>query len=288
MVDEDSLNYRLPPPKGRTRESLVTHYLTERRLATQLKRSSSREERKQIMAGMYDELFRAVPDHPRLTRRADRELTRKANESRFFVLDRFLSPATVFAEFGSGDCLFANEVARRVRSVYAIDISDQRGDGFQSPANFTLVTYDGYDPPAVEPESVDVCFSDELIEHLHPADTEAHLRHVLRLLKPGGVYVFRTPHAQSGPDDVSRYFSSVAEGFHLKEWTYSELLPVMRDLGFDRFETLWQARRLLARLPAGYFLSAERAMAACPSRLRTVPAKLLIPSICCVATKGGA
>ena len=201
------------------------------------------------------------------------------------MLDRYLSTNTVFAEFGSGDCLFAAEAARRVRTVYAIDISDQRAPGFVAPSNFKLVTYDGFEAPAIAPESVDVCFSDELIEHLHPADTEAHLRHVLQLLKPGGRYVFRTPHAQSGPDDVSRFFSSVAEGFHLKEWTYTELLPLLRQLGFRRFVLQWQARRLLSRLPAGYFLATERALALCPAGLRARPAKLLIPSICCVATK---
>ncbi|HEX2721553.1 MAG TPA: methyltransferase domain-containing protein [Gemmatimonadaceae bacterium] len=37
----------------------------------------------------------------------------------------------------------------------------------------------------------DACVSDYVIEHI--ADPESHLREVARVLKPGGVYVFRTP-----------------------------------------------------------------------------------------------
>jgi SAM-dependent methyltransferase len=239
------------------------------------------------MSTMYQELFRAVPDHPRLTRRADFQLTKQANQSKLRLLDRFLSTSTVFAEFGSGDCLFTAEAAQHVKFVYAVDISDQRGSDFRTAANLKLVIYDGYEMPDIEPSSVDVCFSDELIEHLHPEDIQIHLNHVHQILKPGGVYVFRTPHAQSGPDDVSRFFSTVAEGFHLKEWTYAELLPVLRNLGFDHFRLWWQARTLLFRLPRTYFLLAERAIKILPANVRALPAKLLVPSICCVVAKRG-
>ena len=54
----------------RTPEQLRHHYEVERELADRL-RSASREERKQLYAGVYDELFRRVPDHPQLTWRED-------------------------------------------------------------------------------------------------------------------------------------------------------------------------------------------------------------------------
>lgn len=58
-----------PPPPGRTEEQLRNHYLVEKSIAERLKRAN-REERKRIYREMYDELFRKVPDHPRLTRRS--------------------------------------------------------------------------------------------------------------------------------------------------------------------------------------------------------------------------
>ena len=85
---------------------------------------------------------------------------------------------------------------------------------FSSSKNF-LVT--------IDEESLDIVFSDQLIEHFHPEETELHFRLVNRILKKGGKYIFRTPHALTGPHDISKYFCDEPEGFHLKEWTFSEL-----------------------------------------------------------------
>src|SRR5687767_10572854 len=59
------------PKPGETRspERLWMHYVTERRLADRLRRAATPEERQRLCATMYDELFRLVPDHPRLTKR---------------------------------------------------------------------------------------------------------------------------------------------------------------------------------------------------------------------------
>jgi len=279
------MKLRIRPPKGRSVESLERHYRTEKQIADRLRAASSPEVRKQIMETMYDELFRAVPDHPRLTRRSDPAETLKANQSKLRLLEHLLEPSTAIAEFGSGDCMFLASICDRVRSVYAIDISDQRAATFEAPRNFFFVGYDGYSMPSIQRQSIDVCFSDMLLEHLHPHDVSTHLDHVLELLKPGGLYVFRTPHAQSGPDDVSRFFSDVAQGFHLQEWTYGELIPLLKARGFDSFRPYWNARTLLVPIPLSVCVWIERALRWLPGRLRTTPAKLILPSVCLVATK---
>ena len=43
-------------------------------------------------------------------------------------------------------------------------------------------------------------------------DTELHFEIVHKILKPGGMYALRTPHRQSGPHDVSRWFADEPEG----------------------------------------------------------------------------
>ncbi|NJO88112.1 MAG: class I SAM-dependent methyltransferase [Chloroflexia bacterium] len=96
-----------------------------------------------------------------------------------------------------------------------------------------LVIYDGYqlNHPL---NSVDLIYSNQLIEHFHPDETKDHFRLVFSLLKPSGAYVFKTPHRFSGPWDVSRYFSNTPKGFHLKEWTYTELIQLAKNTGFKR------------------------------------------------------
>jgi hypothetical protein len=107
-----------------------------------------------IYRTMYDELFAKVPDHPRLTRRSSKEQTRIAN-------------------------------AEKMSLVYAVDISDQRGISPASTANFNFIVYDGYRLEDIPAGTVDVTFSDQLIEHFHPGDLELHLSLSLRLLRSG-------------------------------------------------------------------------------------------------------
>src|SRR5215204_1753951 len=156
-----------PLPPNRTFEQVLNHYLVEKAIAERLT-NASREERKHIYATMYDELCRQVPDHPRLTRRTDERLTRIANQEKMALVREFLKPASIFVEFAPGDCRFSLEVARYVKTVYAIDISDQRGHSQATPDNFSLIIYDGYQLDQIPGNSVDLVFSDQFLEHLYP------------------------------------------------------------------------------------------------------------------------
>jgi hypothetical protein len=126
-------------------------------------------------------------------------------------------------------------------------------------------------------------FSDQLIEHLHPQDTAEHFCFVRRLLKRGGNYLFRTPHALSGPHDVSAYFSDVPLGFHLKEWTYTELEPLLAETGFKLRHEYWALRGHRAALPKMYFRLLERAIARVGGRSKRLLARMLVPTIEVVA-----
>lgn len=272
------------PPPNRTFEQLKNHYLVEKAIAERLK-SASREERKLIYATMYDDLFRQVPDHPRLTRRNDEKLTRLANKERLALVRDFLNPSSVFAEFAPGDCTFAMEAAKYVKTAYGMDISDQRGQNYKSAANFELIIYDGYHLEGIESSSVDILFSDQLIEHIHPEDTKLHFELAYRILKPGGKYVFRTPHAFTGPYDVSQYFSDDPQGFHLKEWTFIEFKQLFKDVHFSQFYPVRSVKGIRLKLPYLYVEACEHALKLLPRSYMRVLAKYLIPSICIVVIK---
>jgi hypothetical protein len=66
-------------------------------------------------------------------------------------------------------------MAKRFRQVHAVDIANQIVTAVQPPANFSLTVYDGYDLDLPD-ASIDLAFSDQLIEHLHPDDTVHHFR----------------------------------------------------------------------------------------------------------------
>jgi SAM-dependent methyltransferase len=278
------MEIKKPIPPSRNVEQVYKQYLVEKEIAEKLK-AASREERKRIYATMYDELFAKVPDHPRLTRRTSEERTRRVNVDKLSLVERFLRDTDVFLEFAPGDCRFSFAVAKRVKRVIAVDVSDQRNPEDPIPENFELIVYDGYDLSAVESDSVDIVFSDQLIEHFHPEDTRLHFELILRILKPGGKYVFRTPSAVTGPHDISAYFSDKPEGLHLKEWTYGEILEMVRDVGYSKLYAYWHKRRISVRLPLFCHLGCEKVLRLFPKRIARRLARIFMPYVYAVAIK---
>jgi SAM-dependent methyltransferase len=274
----------LPLPSGRTLAQLRHHYTVEKSIAVRLK-AASREGRKLIYRTMYDELFREVPDHPRLTQRADPDSTAIANAEKLGMVRSLLTKSTLFVEIAPGDCMFARELAPSVREAIGIDISDQRDHAISFPDNCRLVIYDGYDTREVPDDSVDVAFSFQFIEHLHPEETKDHFLFVRRLLKPSGTYVFCTPHRLAGPYDISRYFSEEPQGFHLKEWSFTELKVLLESVGFSQVSAYWYAKQLRIRVPFTCFSLVERLLGSFPKRWTRHLAGVLLPKVIVMAAK---
>ena len=124
--------------------------------------------------------------------------------------------------------------------------------------------------------SVDLAFSDQLMEHLHPDDAVTQLRNIRRVLKDGGVYLCVTPNRLYGPSDVSGYFEDVARGFHLREYSVRELRGIMREAGFPKQHVYIGARGLFLRCPAILVETLETTIEWLPARLRRAVAKVSI------------
>ncbi len=250
----------------RSAERLRLHYTVERRLADRLRAAATPEERRAIFATMYDELFRLVPDHPRLLARQKLQLERDHGiDWDMAQLRYFLRPGCVFLEIGAGDCELSRRVAQQAQSVYAVDICDQTREPL--PGNVSLVLSDGRDI-AVPEGTVDVAFSDQLMEHLHPDDAAAQLASIHRALKPGGVYVCITPNRLYGPSDISAYFDDVARGFHLREYTVFEVKRVLKEAGFSRVKAFVGARGYFLPCPVWLIEGFERVLDTMPAKLR--------------------
>jgi SAM-dependent methyltransferase len=277
----------VPVSESRSPERLREHYLIERELADRL-RSAGKDERRHLYTALYDELFRRVLDHPQLTDKADAENRASAVAGRMSLLSRFLNPDTVYLEVGPGDCALALEVARRVRQVYAVDVSEEITGGLDMPGNFRRVISDGCNIPVPKGE-VSVALSDQLMEHLHPEDALEQLRNIYGALAEGGHYICITPNSLSGPHDVSEYFDEVATGFHLKEYTITELASLFRATGFKRVRVLVGARGRFLKVPVSLLKMIEGALSILPRRLGKRAAKglplRLILGINLIATK---
>ncbi|HEX3467489.1 MAG TPA: class I SAM-dependent methyltransferase [Candidatus Elarobacter sp.] len=256
------LKIAIPADDPRSEARIRAHYEVERELAQRL-RDASKPERRVLYTQLYDALYRELPDHPQLTNASLSE--RSAEIARIVSrLAPFLSSTSVFLEIGPGDCGLSFALARRCAYVHAVDVSDGVCDVAAQPPNFALHLSDGTSIPLPD-ESVDLAFSDQLMEHLHPDDARDQLREIRRVLRPGGIYVCITPNRLSGPHDVSRFFSDVAQGFHIREYTARELGALMREIGFRRVDAAVPVRGRLVRAPLAPFAALETALAALPA-----------------------
>lgn len=175
-----------------------------------------------------------MPHHPQLKRKDDPEVSALEIGRKSNLVKRYLKADTTFVEVGPGDCHFSLHVAGMVQKVIAVDIpSNITSNENNLPKNFELHFSDGSNIP-VPDNSASVVYSNHLMEHLHPEDALAQLGEMYRCLSPDGVYIYMTPSREAGPHDISKYFSPIAEGFHLHEYTNSELSKLFLRAGFSR------------------------------------------------------
>ena len=94
---------------------------------------------------------------------------------------------TEILEIGAGPSNCTSRFLATLGRVHGIDPDpDVRTN--ESLASATVLTGEGYPFPDA---TFDACVSDYCVEHIR--DPVAHLANVVRVLKPGGVYVLRTP-----------------------------------------------------------------------------------------------
>ncbi|MCU1268063.1 MAG: Methyltransferase type 11 [Acidobacteria bacterium] len=271
----------VPIPQSETRsfERIKDHYLIEKELAARL-RTGTKDERRLLYATVYDELFRRVPDHPQLRSKRDTRGRRREVLERLKLLGHYLQADATYLEIGPGDCALAIEVARRVRKVFAVDVSREIAANILLLKNLELTISDGSSMP-VPSGSIDVAYSDQLMEHLHPDDAAEQLANIFGALRPGGTYLCLTPNRWSGPHDVSRYFDEEATGFHLHEYTVSELTLIFRKAGFRKLRVLVGARGSHVSLPATLVQALETLLAMLPGQFgrtlaRRLPLRLIL------------
>lgn len=118
-------------------------------------------------------------------------------------------------------------------------------------------------------DQFDVVFSDNVIEHVAPADLDTHLQSIRKALVTGGSLIVLTPNRLFGPWDVTRiiddsYTNRVpAQGSHLNEMTYQELITALERNGFGNFRTVLPLAKISSkfsgvRIPARIAVMLER------------------------------
>lgn len=217
-------NFAIPPSQPLTEAQVRRHLDLERALTRELL-ASSPETRWETFERCYSRLYAELP-------------WLNAGEPTRHVLGDWPTligppPRRVY-EVGSGSGALARALAAEGYGVVATEVTRERGASRECDVRLQWTATDGVHlDQFAEPDSFDAVISDQVVEHLHPDDLREHLQGAFALLRPGGAYILRTPHAFVGPSDVSRVFGfDRPVGMHLKEYTYSEVAAAAAAAGF--------------------------------------------------------
>jgi SAM-dependent methyltransferase len=267
-------NYGIPLDLAEpTVEQMQFHLELERSLTAELL-ASTPENRWDTFQRCYDSLYNSLP-----------WLSSTGSEPEVAMWTRILgAPPQQIYEVGSGAGRLAAGLASSGFDVTATDISRERGGSRVVRDGLTWSVTDGVNLERfAAASSFDVVISDQVIEHLHPDDVLRHFEGAKAILRSGGRYIFRTPHAYTGPHDVSRVFGlDYPVGMHLREYTNRELNTLLRQAGFASMRSaIGVPQKLTARgLPAAmvsgalmtYFVTIEGALGSppLPKRRRTL------------------
>ena len=103
------------------------------------------------------------------------------------LCDRHIRAGSAVLEIGAGP---ANPTSTHLGQRYDLTGLDVSGEVMGNPALRRARVYDGRLFP-FEPGAFDACVSNYVLEHVE--DPSRHFLEVARVLRPGGVYCFRTP-----------------------------------------------------------------------------------------------
>jgi len=252
--------------ENRSLSELRQHYDVESRLARRLLAAQA-SERRQLYSSVYTELLQSVPLHPHHTRKADPAQSKQEIDDKMRFLGRFLTPTVTFLEVGAGNCQLALRVARLARKVFALEISEEVVKNVMPSENLEIVLSDGCTVP-VPDGSIDLAYSYQVMEHIHPDDAAEQLRNVWKALRRGGRYICITPNRVSGPHDISQYFDVVSSGFHLREYSWAELANLLRAVGFEKVDSYVGFRKKYMKLPLRFLMFVEGVVALMPASMR--------------------
>jgi SAM-dependent methyltransferase len=223
-------------------EHVVQHERLESSLTARLLESSA-ETRWEVFEAAYSTLYRELPW---LNVKDDSQGLSARVKSWSFLIP---SGARIY-EVGSGKGELLNFLASNGCFCVATEITRERGaTHLDVGGGVVWRNCDGVNLGRFEgADQYDFVVSTQVIEHLHPDDVEKHLREARAILRPGGQYIFDTPHASGGPHDLSKVFNlPKARYMHLHEYTWIEVADLLRKAGYSQISAVFALPRLCGK-----------------------------------------
>ena len=223
-------------------EHALKHWDLERQLTLKLLETTP-SNRWEIFSQSYSELYHQLP-----------WLNKSEENDRQLILSQWkklISPNSRIFEIGSGKAELLKYLSSVGHHCTATEITPERGKYHaQGDENLSWHITDGIHLAEFEPpEYYDVVISTGVIEHFHPEDIVLHFENAKKILRPGGRYIFTTPHIASGPHDLSKAFGyEKAVCMHLREYDYPSLGAILQEAGYGEISAIFPPSKIYRQL----------------------------------------
>lgn len=226
---------KLSSDTGISQDNLLKAFNIEKCFHIDVLKEEDAEKRKKLYQDVYQEVHSIYGARPIAG-------SRRNPKDKIARLFRKELEGKSILEVGCGDGLFLNSVAGTLmhNELVGLDISATALPNRHAEIQFINADIIDFDLQ----KKFDVVYSEHVIEHIAPLDLPIHLRSVKNALKDDGIFIVCAPNKLFGPSDVTRiidysYTNRIpAMGTHLNEPTYTELVRILQDNGFNRFKTV--------------------------------------------------
>ena len=242
-------------------EKLVEAFEIEKVFHEQILEEESYEKRQEMYRNVYNTV------HPIYGKNKTDIQRGKNPKDKIVRLFRKELEGKSILDLGCGEGYFLESISRQLKhkSLVGVDVSISPLSKHHQNIEFISSNVIRFDIN----RQFDVVFSDQVLEHIAPADLTMHLASVRSSLKSKGLFIVNLPNRLFGPCDVTRIIDASytgktkAQGTHLNESTYGELISVLEHNGFQEFKTVLPIPILKHLLPF-------RAFRIHPSFLQTI------------------
>jgi len=269
-------NYGIADDVVITEAMILQHWTLEKRLRHDLL-ASTPENRWEVFEKAYDELY---ADMSWLTELTDSGSIAGERVIAYRLWEQLIgSPPQKIYEIGAGRGDLIGYLAQCGFECRGTEITRERGKKWvDDAAGISWGTSDGIHLDRFEaPDTYDVLISNQVVEHMHPDDILDHFKATHAILKPGGRYIFSTPHRAAGPTDITGIFGyDDLMAMHLREYNYAELKQLLLQAGYRHIYSVLRLPRklrhridlppIVSRAFLSYLISFEKLLAVIPSR----------------------
>jgi ubiquinone/menaquinone biosynthesis C-methylase UbiE len=218
---------------GIAQENLVEAFKIEKEFHTRILEEKNPSVRKEL----YKEVYNKV--HVIYNRGKTNEFV---NKNRIINLFRkeLTGKSIIDIGCGKGDFLISLRETIPTKKLVGLDVSEP-----MLPKEYGNIEFINSDIIEFNtPEKFDIVFSDNVMEHIAPADLDTHLKCLYNTLNQYGKLIIIMPNKLFGPSDVTRIIDytysnkTEAMGTHLNESTYTDMIKLLKSKNFRKIRTI--------------------------------------------------